>query len=74
MAGDTTEPAPDPVSGLPSVSLGHPVTSDEVADALDDDTDTTISPTAAEAVNDDPSTQDAAAAGRRALGALDDEW
>jgi hypothetical protein len=74
MADETTDAAPDPASGLPSISVGHPVTSDEVADALDEAADEEIAPTVAEVVNADESTQAAAAASRRMLDALDDEW
>ncbi len=35
--GDTLTILTDPVSGLPSVTLGHPVSSADVADALDDE-------------------------------------
>ena len=74
MEDQTTDAAPDPVSGLPSVSVGHPVTSDEVADALDEDADEDIAPPVAEAVNADASTQAAVEASRRMLDGLDDEW
>jgi hypothetical protein len=73
MAHQTTDAAPDPVSGLPSVSVGHPVNSDEVADALDEETDEDIAPTVAEAVNVDESTPAAVEASRRTLEGLD-EW
>jgi len=35
--GEPVELASDPVSGLPVISLGRPVTAAEVADALDDE-------------------------------------
>jgi hypothetical protein len=35
--GEPVELATDPVSGLPVISLGQPVTAAEVADALDDE-------------------------------------
>jgi hypothetical protein len=72
MAGETSDPVHDPVSGLPSVTVGHPVTNDDVADALDDDQN--IAPTVAEDVNADESTQAAVEASRRTLDGLDDEW
>ncbi len=35
--GELVELATDPVSGLPVINLGRPVTAAEVADALDDE-------------------------------------
>lgn len=35
--GETAEIAIDPVSGLPSLTLGHRVTAADVAEALDDE-------------------------------------